>query len=91
MSDSLVTLISSTRSGMLMIMVIGGGLLTGHSAWSSRNLTLATERSGWNDSTIFSKGAFSSIGSTRRAKLFIATTFSSRSRCTTPASERSSR
>ena len=74
-----------------MIIVIGGGLLTGHSAWSSRNFTFATERSGWNDSTIFSNGCLSSTGSARRAKLFIATTVRSLSSCTTPTSERSSR
>ena len=74
-----------------MIIVIGGGLLTGHSAWSSRNLTFDCERSGWKDSTIFSKGCLSSTGSTRRAKLFIATTLRSRSSWTSPTSLRSSR
>jgi hypothetical protein len=90
-SPTFETLTRSIRSGMLMIRVIGGALLTGHSAWPIRNWAFALDDSGWNEVTSLPKGSFSSTGRQRRAKSFMPTTRNSRSRCTKPISKRSSR
>jgi hypothetical protein len=81
------TLINSIRSGMLMIIVIGGASFTGHSDCLIRNSTFAREESGWNEVTILPNGILSSTGRLRRAKSFIPTTRNSRS---SPMSKRSS-
>ena len=50
---------------MLIISAMGGALFTGHSAWPSRNFSLARAASGWKEVTILPKGSFSCTGRLR--------------------------